>query len=153
MNGSARTPVRKPPETLDRRACVERLASVAIGRVAWAAPSGTVVVLPVNFVLDGQAIVFSTGPGDKLTAVREGRPVSFEADDVERAVQTGWSVLVIGAAEVIDDPQEVHRIEQLQLHTWALVPDRFFVRLPLTEVTGRVLPLHPGGITVEQLDG
>jgi hypothetical protein len=55
-------------------------------------------------------------------------------------------------AEIVEDPQQVHRIERLQLHTWALIPDRLFVRLPLTEITGQLLPLHPGGITVEQHD-
>jgi nitroimidazol reductase NimA-like FMN-containing flavoprotein (pyridoxamine 5'-phosphate oxidase superfamily) len=151
MSGGARAPVRMPSEILDRQACIERLASVPNGRVAWATPSGAVVVLPVNFILDGQTIVFSTGPGDKLTAIRAGRPLSFEADDVERAVQTGWSVLVTGIAEIVEDPQQIHRIEQL--HTWALISDQFVVRLPLTEITGRLLPLHHGGITVTQLSG
>ena len=138
--------------SLDRQACLQRLASVAIGRVAWATSSGVVVVLPINFVLDADTIVFSTGPGDKLTAVREGRRVSFEADDVEQAVHTGWSVLVTGSAEVVEDPQQVRRIEQLDLESWALIPDRVFIRLSTTEITGRLLPLRPGRITIERLD-
>ena len=151
MSGGAEAPDRKPPETLDRQSCLERLSSAAIGRVAWTTPSGIVAVLPVNFILDGQAVVFSTGPGDKLTAIRHGRPLSFEVDDVEQATETGWSVLVTGTAEVVEDPHQIHRIEQLRLRTWALIPDRFIVRLPLTEISGRLLPLHYGGITVKQL--
>jgi uncharacterized protein len=61
--------------------------------------------------------------------------------------------LVTGAPAVVEDPQQVHRIEQLQLHSWAAIPDRSFVRLSMTEITGRLLPLHPGGSTVEQLEG
>ena len=145
--------VRQPVETLDRQACLALLPTVAIGRVAWASANGIVVVLPVNFVLDGETIVFSTGPGDKLTAVRDGRQVSFEADDVERAVHTGWSVLVTGTAEVVEDREQAHRIEQLHLETWAVTSDRLFIRLPMKEITGRRLPLRPGGVTVERLDG
>ncbi len=108
-------------------------------------------MLPVNSVLDGKTIVFSTGPGDKLTAVRDGRRVSFEADDVERAVHTGWSVLVTGTAEVVREPGQVHRIEQLHLETWAPAIERLFIRLPMNEVTERRLPLRPGRVTVERV--
>jgi hypothetical protein len=38
----------------------------------------------VNFVLDGETIVFSTGEGDKLDAVRQGRVLTFEVDAVDR---------------------------------------------------------------------
>jgi len=110
------------------------------------------MILPVNFILDrdtdGTSIVFSTGEGDKLDAVRKGRVITFEVDAVELAVQAGWSVLVMGRAEVITDPAQVHRIEQLHLAPWVCLPDRVFVRIPATEVTGRRLPLHPGKITV-----
>jgi uncharacterized protein len=127
------------------------LATVSIGRVGWATPDGQAMILPVNFVLDdtdGASIVFSTGKGDKLDAVRDGRVITFEVDDVELAVQAGWSVLVMGRAEVITDAAQVHRVEQLHLAPWISLSDRVFVRIPATEVTGRRLPLHPGEITV-----
>jgi hypothetical protein len=105
------------------------------------------MILPVNFVLDEKTVVFSTGEGDKLDAIREGRVLTFEVDAVELAFQAGWSVLVIGAAEVITSPAQIHRIEQLHLAPWVPLPDRVFVRLPAAEITGRRLPLHPGEIT------
>ena len=110
------------------------------------------MILPVNFVvdrdIDGHSIVFSTSEGDKLDAVRGGRTLTFEVDDVEPALRTGWSVLVIGRGEVITDPAQVHRIEQLQLAPWVSLPDRVFVRILAAEITGRRLPLHPGKITI-----
>jgi uncharacterized protein len=139
-------------ENLDRETCLGLLATVSIGRVGWATPQGRAMILPVNFVLDsdtdGVSIVFSTSAGDKLDAVRDGRVITFEVDDVELAVQAGWSVLVMGRAEVITDPAQVHRVEQLRLAPWVCLPDRVFVRIPATEVTGRRLPLHPGKISV-----
>lgn len=108
-------------------------------------------MLPVNFLLDAQAIVFSTGPGDKLAAVRAGRPLTFEADDIGRATRTGWSVLVTGAADVVEGLGQIRRIEQLRLDAWAPTSGRSFVRLRIQEVTGRLLPLRPGRVTVERV--
>jgi hypothetical protein len=134
-------------ESLDRDTCLALLPTASIGRVGWVTPDGHAMILPVNFVLDGGTIVFSTGEGDKLDSVREGRVLTFEVDAVEPAFQAGWSVLVIGAAEVITSPAQVHRIEQLHLAPWAPLPDRVFIRLSGDEITGRRLPLHPGKIT------
>ena len=106
------------------------------------------MILPVNFVVDGDTIVFSTSEGDKLDAVRQNRAITFEVDDVELALQAGWSVLVIGRPEVITDPAQVHRIEQHHLAPWVSLPDRVFVRITATEISGRRLPLHPGKITI-----
>lgn len=105
------------------------------------------MILPVNFILDEETIVFSTGEGDKLDAVRDGRALTFEVDAVELALQAGWSVLIIGTAEVITSPAQIHRIEQLHLAPWVPLPDRVFVGLPAAEITGRRLPLHPGKVT------
>jgi nitroimidazol reductase NimA-like FMN-containing flavoprotein (pyridoxamine 5'-phosphate oxidase superfamily) len=73
---------------LDRETCLALLATVSIGRVGWATADGRAMILPVNFVVDrgsdGDTIVFSTSEGEKLDAVREGRTLTFEVDDVER---------------------------------------------------------------------
>ncbi len=106
------------------------------------------MILPVNFVVDGDTIVFTTSEGEKLDAVREGRTLTFEVDDVELALRTGWSVLAVGSAEVITSPAQIHRIDQLHLAPWVASPDRVFVRIPAAEITGRRLPLNPGKITV-----
>jgi len=134
-------------ENLDRDTCFALLATVSIGRVGWATPEGHAMILPVNFVLDGQTLVFSTCEGDKLDAVREGRVLTFEVDAVEPAFQAGWSVLVVGVAQAITSAEQIHRIERLHLAPWVPLPDRVFVGLPATEIAGRRLPLHPGKIT------
>lgn len=89
-----------------------------IGRVAWACDDGRVPVLPVNFVMDGDAIVFRTAEGGKLSAVRQGRPLSLEADDVEPGLRTGWSVLVIGTARVVTHTVTIDRLTRLPLAPW-----------------------------------
>ncbi|KWX02514.1 Uncharacterized protein LI90_3557 [Carbonactinospora thermoautotrophica] len=140
-------------QRLSRQTCFALLRTVAIGRVAWATPTGEVVVVPVNFAVDGEAVVFQTAAGGKLDAVREGRPLSFEADDMEPALQVGWSVLLTGMAEEVTAPDQVRRLRELPFAPWANLPDPVFVRLPAREVTGRRIRLHPGGVTVERVGG
>jgi nitroimidazol reductase NimA-like FMN-containing flavoprotein (pyridoxamine 5'-phosphate oxidase superfamily) len=137
-------------EVLDRRTSLELLGTVGIGRLAWAAENGHAVVVPVNFVVEGDSVIFRTSEGSKLDAIREGHLLSFEADDVEPALHVGWSVLVTGVAEIITDPDELRRLEELPLAPWAMTPKPFLVRIRAGEVTGRRLPLHPGGVTIER---
>ncbi len=49
-----------------------------LGRIAVAAPSGPPEVMPVNYVLDGEAVVFRSDLGTKLTLLRGGavRPMA-----------------------------------------------------------------------------
>ena len=56
--------------------------------------------------------------------------------------------MVIGTADVITNPAQIHHIEQLHLAPWAPLRNRVFIRLTAAEITGRRLPLHPGAITV-----
>lgn len=135
-------------DNLDRAAALAKLVTISLGRVAWAAEDGRVVVEPVNFAVDGEYVVFRTGEGDKLDAVRQGCSFSFEADDVEQALRVGWSVVVSGSTEEVTEPDERRRLEELALSPWDVSsPKRHLVRIRAEHVTGRRLPLHPGGVT------
>ncbi|WP_063767848.1 pyridoxamine 5'-phosphate oxidase family protein [Streptosporangium roseum] len=137
-------------EILDRDTCMALLETAGIGRIAWSAPNGEVVVLPVNFVVDRDSIVFKTSQGGKLDAVHRGRPLSFEADGMEPALRVGWSVLLVGVGEVVADPDQVRRLRELPA-PWAAMAEPVFIRLTARQVTGRRLPLHPGGVAVERV--
>ncbi|MEU6036801.1 pyridoxamine 5'-phosphate oxidase family protein [Actinomadura sp. NPDC047616] len=141
----------EPIQVLDRETCLVLLGGVPIGRVAWADDRGRVTVLPVNFVLDGDTVVFRSAAGAKLAAVAAGRPITFEADDVEPALKTGWSVVAEGPATIITDADELRRLESLRLAPWAPDPKPDYVRIAIRHVSGRRLPLHPGGVYVEHL--
>ena len=80
---------------LARDECLLLLGVFTVGRVAIALPSGSVLVVPVNYVLDGEAIVFRSDPGEKLDQLH-GTPVSFQIDFIDPVHHTGWSVLVQG---------------------------------------------------------
>ena len=66
--------------------CFLLLKSVAVGRVGFVA-RGEVVILPVNFAVDGQDVVFATGAGSKLSCVEVGHYVGFEADAYDTATR------------------------------------------------------------------
>jgi nitroimidazol reductase NimA-like FMN-containing flavoprotein (pyridoxamine 5'-phosphate oxidase superfamily) len=136
-------------QVLDPSTCVELLQTVVIGRVAWVAESGDAIVVPVNFIVVDDDVVFRTAEGTKLAAAQEGRRLSFEADDVEPALHVGWSVLITGTAEVVTDSDEVRRLQLLPLAPWDPEPKPYFVRIRASEMTGRRLPLKAGGVTVE----
>src|ERR1044072_4869702 len=91
-------------ETLERDACLALLSTVVIGRVIWSASGGDLKVVPVNFVLDGDNIVFRTARGGTLGAIQHGVPRTFEVDDVEPALHAGWSVVLSGRGGGVTDP-------------------------------------------------
>ncbi len=121
--------------------CFQLLESVPVGRIGFLA-GGEVVILPVNFLVDGQDVVFRAGTGSKLSAVEVGHYVGFEADSYDAAAETGWSVVVNGLAEIVDSEEEEARLDRLGLSSWALggAVDRVWVRIRPLSITGRRIP-------------
>lgn len=127
-------------EELSRDECLELLRSHAVGRLAVATPGTSPLVVPVNYLVDGDAVMFRSGTGSKLRALR-GTPVSFQLDEFDLGRRTGWSVLVRGWA------YETTRwgIEHLPLEAWAPGDKAHWIRIVPDTVSGRriVLPDSP----------
>jgi nitroimidazol reductase NimA-like FMN-containing flavoprotein (pyridoxamine 5'-phosphate oxidase superfamily) len=83
-------------EIIDRSECLRLLADETFGRVG-VLDGGHPLILPVNYALDGDQVVFRTGEGTKLDAVRG--PACFEIDAHDDRAHTGWSVVVRGRLE------------------------------------------------------
>lgn len=122
---------------LSREDCLRRLASFSVGRLAVALPGEPPVVVPVNYVLDGEVIVFRTGVGHKLLILREQAAASLEIDEIDPFHRRGWSVLVQGRAYEAA-PSEVRH---LRVEPWAGEPRERWVRLVPTRITGRTIRL------------
>jgi len=117
--------------------CFRLLESAPVGRIGFLA-GGEVVILPVNFFLDGQDVVFRTGVGSKLSSVEVGRYVGFEADAYDAATRTGWSILVSGLAEVVESDAECARLDALGLTSWGgATENRAWVRIRPSSISGR----------------
>ncbi len=88
-------------EILDREQCVRLLESVTLGRIGFtsgALPS----VLPVTYHIDHDRIVVRTTRGSRLDAALKDAVVAFEADELDPAEHSGWSVAVTGVATELD---------------------------------------------------
>jgi nitroimidazol reductase NimA-like FMN-containing flavoprotein (pyridoxamine 5'-phosphate oxidase superfamily) len=119
-------------EEIDVATCYELLGRCTVGRVAVNVPGLGPLVVPVNFVLDGDAVVFRTDAGTKLRLLRDG-PISFQVDSIDHSWHTGWSVLVRGVAYEADGWE----VQHLRLDPWAGGGKQHWVRLLPALVTGR----------------
>jgi nitroimidazol reductase NimA-like FMN-containing flavoprotein (pyridoxamine 5'-phosphate oxidase superfamily) len=133
---------------LSRSECLELLASARLGRVILSAHA-LPTAMPVNYVLDGDWVVFRSGVGLKLSAADAGTVVAFEVDHFDTELRMGWSVVVTGVAKRIVEPHEVARAEALAVPTWIHAEERAldFVRIEIGSVTGRRLVPVPAGAT------
>src|SRR5690348_14598612 len=85
---------------VDTAECLRLLGSVPLGRLVYTY-AGLPAIRLVNFVLDDDTIVFSTGKGGKFRAAERGDVVAFEADDVDLERHNGWTVTAIGHLSVV----------------------------------------------------
>lgn len=137
-------------DVLDRTTCLDLLRTVEVGRLAWADDDGRIQVRPVNFGLDGESVLIRCRDGAMLAAARGERPVSFEADAIEPALRTGWSVLVVGAGSEVRPGPEADVLAGL-VEPWATGQRPHLLRLRAEEITGRRLRLGPGAVSVVRL--
>jgi nitroimidazol reductase NimA-like FMN-containing flavoprotein (pyridoxamine 5'-phosphate oxidase superfamily) len=121
-----------PPEE-----CRELLAAKSVGRVAFNGSDGP-QVLPVNYVVLRRSIYFRTAAGSTFAnAVHDSR-VAFEIDDVDEFLPSGWSVLAVGDAEFVDDPDLLVELWGEQgPKPWAVGLRTQFVRITPIRLTGR----------------
>lgn len=126
-------------QKLTRDECIDLLGSgVPIGRIGYVV-EGVPVIVPVNFVVDGQSVVFSTAEGSKLSWLNNHTRVAFQADHGRRLDRSGWSVLVHGRAHEVTDPAEVEALQQGPLRSWAAPSAHHWVRIAIDEISGRRL--------------
>jgi nitroimidazol reductase NimA-like FMN-containing flavoprotein (pyridoxamine 5'-phosphate oxidase superfamily) len=136
-------PARKTMHNLTVPQCFDLLAKHNLGRLAFVAKVGVMpLIIPVNYVVDEDTLVFRSDPGSKLTAAIRGAPVAFEVDGgYDENNQTGWSVVVHGHAEEVTDPTELDRLEQLPLTPWSPGPKSHYVRVRPGQINGRRISL------------
>ncbi len=124
-------------EILSDDECRLLLSEAAVGRLGFVERGGP-VILPVNFTMDGRAVVFRTGEGSKLSAAMMQRPVCFEIDHWDSMAHTGWSVLAKGFADEVLDDDDIERLERLPVRPWSRPDVRgHWIRVIVEELSGR----------------
>lgn len=123
-------------EPLDETESMRMLGSVRWGRCAWSTPEGP-RILPVNHsVLDGD-VFFRTGLYGSLAEAAAGNTVALEADELDERLSSGWSVVVLGSAEQVQDPGELASLFRRLPQPWAPGSRPVLVRIVVSQVTGR----------------
>lgn len=95
------------------------LESVSIGRVVFT-QRAMPAIRPVNHLVDGRKIIIRTHLGaaiasraSDIDSAGQGRSlgsvVCYEADDLDQARHTGWSVIATGLARLVTDPADIAR--------------------------------------------
>ncbi|MDO5682090.1 MAG: pyridoxamine 5'-phosphate oxidase family protein [Propionibacteriaceae bacterium] len=115
--------------------CWAVLRSREFGRLAYVI-EGAPSIAPINYVVDGDQLVFRTTDGTKLHNIIADPRVAFEVDEVDDADEVGVSVVVRGEAHVLSADEE-YRIEQVGLRAWLGHDRPVLVAIRPAEVTGR----------------
>jgi hypothetical protein len=112
------------------------LGSVSLGRVVFTM-NALPAIRPVNHLTDGTTIIIRSHLGAAITAhaSRDGAVVCYEADDLDPARHTGWSVIATGMARLVDDPAIVGRYQRL-LEPWAAGQMDYVIAIKPQIITG-----------------
>lgn len=138
---------RQPARLTDGEA-LALLASVQLGRVKFtrrALPA----IQPVGHTVDrGQVIIGTDNAADIVDVPPRARTgvVAYQADRLNIADGTGWSVTIVGGAGLITDPAEISRYRKL-LPPWAPGQAEHVIRIRPDMVSGFRLPASPEMVT------
>jgi uncharacterized protein len=123
---------------LTRNECLQLMASAPVGRIIYTRQALPVVEL-VNFAVDNGDIIIRTDHSGKLAAATRGAVVAFEADSLDPERHTGWSVTIIGQSHEVIDPDDLGRLAQIGLSSWAPGDRQHFIRISPGILNGRRL--------------
>lgn len=127
------------PEEMTVEECVELLHGGVVGRVALATPVGPRIV-PVNYAMHDGRIVFRTTPYSELGTYGWNTDLAFEIDHLDYEKHQGWSVVAVGRAARVDNPDELVDIRHSwEPRPWASGQRNLCIKLRWRELTGRRL--------------
>ena len=105
-------------------------------------------MLPVNYRLHEDSVVFRTSQESPLredlyTGITDADyRVCFEIDEIDPDDRTGWSVLLQGAAHLVDDESERELLKLIGLEPWPGGSRDSFVRIAPSAISGRRITRH-----------
>ena len=124
------------PVEMSLSECRDLLDGGVVGRVAMATPVGPRIV-PVNYAVHEDTIVFRTTPYSQLSAYGRNTELAFEIDHLDYDSHQGWSVVAVGRAHVVDDPDEIQQIRKTwDPRPWVGGVRNLYVKLVWRDLTG-----------------
>ncbi|HET9116756.1 MAG TPA: pyridoxamine 5'-phosphate oxidase family protein [Pseudonocardiaceae bacterium] len=122
--------------TLDQAECLRLLRTVSVGRIMFS-ESALPAIQPVNFTLDGTDVIIRTSGGGKLAAAVSGSVVAFEADEIDTATHSGWSVVVQGHACLVRDIDQLVALAGPDSRPWVAGRTDHVICIQGERITGR----------------
>jgi hypothetical protein len=121
---------------VDRDESMRLLASVPVGRLIFTV-NALPVVRPMNFAVIDGLIVVRTAADTTVARKVHDMIVAFEADELDVATSSGWSVTVIGRAALVTDASTLGRYQAVPLVPWAPGVRDQYVTISTEIVEGR----------------
>jgi pyridoxamine 5'-phosphate oxidase-like protein len=122
---------------------VQLLSSSSMGRVVFTARA-LPAIRPVNHLVDDDYVIIRTDTRASITSeLRAGGEtvVAYEADAIDQAQQLGWSVVVVGVAHRVIDPDEA-AVYRRSLRSWAAGARDQVIAIHIDLITGfRLAPV------------
>lgn len=129
-------------EELSQERCWDLLRSNTTGRFGFL-QQGRVMILPVNYLVDGQSIYFRTAGDGSIAEAVPSLESSLQIDDSRADRSEGWSVLVSGASSRVEDQDLLTRLwGKVMAEPWAGGERNLFIRIHAESVTGRHVHLE-----------
>jgi nitroimidazol reductase NimA-like FMN-containing flavoprotein (pyridoxamine 5'-phosphate oxidase superfamily) len=116
--------------------CRALLRGSDIGRVGVSVRA-LPAIFPVRFTMVDDDVLFRTSRETLLARVVSDAIVAFEADAIDNDQGHGWSVLVVGRAEMIGTGVELEQVRHVALLPWTTSSDDSFVRIATDTISGR----------------
>ena len=121
---------------INREECLDLLAAKSVGRIAYATHAGA-RILPMNYVLVDNSIVFRTVPNGEVYNHALSSMCAFEIDETDEFFESGWSVVVLGRLELATEEDFAGMRYGKLPEPWAGGSRYMFVRLRCEQVSGR----------------
>lgn len=125
------------------------LRNQELGRLAFHI-LGEVHIVPINYAVDDQRLLFRTAEGSKLLGITMNDDVAFEVDEVVGEEAT--SVIVRGRAHVLEG-SDAYAADTVRLRPWLEGAKFNVVAIDVTEITGRRAHLRRPWVGMQHVDG
>ncbi|MFF5780464.1 pyridoxamine 5'-phosphate oxidase family protein [Streptomyces virginiae] len=108
-------------ERLDRSEALRLLGTVSLGRIVFT-HQALPVIRPMSHIVHGEDVLvqLDAGASHASLVARPGEPgivLAYEADAIDPDTHLGWSVVVVGYAELVVNRDEAERLAAL-LDPW-----------------------------------
>lgn len=131
-------------EVIPLSECIRLLEAKEVARAAFIV-DGSVELFPVNYIWDGEGLVFRCDASSTLMDA-VGTEFVIEIDETDERKRIGWSVIARGIATVVDPndtPELELRLKRLTLYPWVGGEKERWIRLIPAPLTGRRVKYAP----------